>query len=192
MTIKIEIPGEPIAKERAYSVHKDKDGNALPFIRHFNRQENEDVAFKWAVMKYMTENHGGVMSIIETGPIAMGFIFIMPVRKNWPQYKIRDLQRGMTFYHFVKPDTDNLIKFCKDCLQGICYKNDSQVAVYDPPPMKIYGFEPRTIITIRKLPEFEMVKREGYDIPVKPHEANQEGINFDDFINYIGEVNEPI
>jgi len=182
MTIKIEIPGEPIAKARPRFVHKDKNGKALPFIHTFNQQEDAEAAFKWDVIKYMTENNGGVMSIIEDGPIAMGFTFIMPVRKNWPQYKIRDLQRGMTFYHFTKPDTDNLIKFCKDCLQGICYKNDSQVALYDPCPVKIYGFEPRTIIRIRKLPEFEMLKKEGYDTPANTHEANQEGINFDDFL----------
>lgn len=184
--IKIIIPGEPIPKARPRFVHKDKHGNALPFIHTFNQQENEEAAFKWAAMKYMTENNGGVMSIIEDGPIAMGLTFIMPVRKNWPQYKIRDLQRGMTFYHFIKPDLDNCIKFVKDCLQGLCYKNDSQVTVMYPPPLKIYGFEPKTIIRIRTLPEFEMVKREGYDVPVKPHEASQDRVNFDDFINYIG------
>jgi len=154
----IEIPGEPIAKERPYFVSKDRNGKPLPFVKTINRQEDAQTAWKFTAMKFMTESGIG-MYIIENAPIAMGFTFIMPVRKNWPQYKIRDLQRGMTFYHFVKPDLDNLIKFTKDCLQGICYKNDSQVAIYDPPPVKIYGFEPKTIIRIRSLPEFEM-KRE--------------------------------
>ena len=172
----IKIPGEPIAKERPYSVHKDKEGNALPFIRHINRQEGVEAAWKFAALKYMTEN-GGVMSIIADAPIAMGFTFVMPVRKNWPQYKIRDLRRGMTFYHFIKPDTDNLIKFVKDCLQGLCYKNDSQVAVYDPCPVKIYGFEPRTIIRIRVLPEFEMKNGERFAINKPPGDTFWDTIN---------------
>jgi len=155
---KIEIPGEPIKKERPRFAHKDRDGNALPFVRTYNPQEDAEAAYRWKVIKYLNRSGTGVF-IIEDCPIAMGLTYIMPVRKNWAQYKIRDLKRGMTFYHFIKPDLDNLIKFTKDVLEGLCYQNDSQVAMLDPPPVKIYGLEAKTIIRIRTLPKFEMVER---------------------------------
>lgn len=163
-----KVPGPPIPKQRPYFVHKDKNGKALPYVKVINRQEDAEVAFKWAAMKYMTER-GGVASVIEDGPIALGFTFIMPIpRSSWPQYKIRDLRRGMTFYHYGTPDADNLIKFCKDCLQGLCYKNDSQVAVYDPYPVKIYGFNPMTIIRVRSLPECEILEGDRFEINKLP------------------------
>lgn len=154
---KIIIPGEPIAKARHRTVHKDKNGKALDFIHSYNTQEDEEAAYRWAAIQYLTKAGTGLF-IIENCPIAMGLTYIMPVRKNWAKYKIRDLERGMTFYHFKKPDLDNLIKFTKDVLEGLCYHNDSQIAVMDPPPIKIYGLEPKTIIQIRTLPKFEMVE----------------------------------
>ena len=155
---KIEIPGEPIAKARPRFVHKDKNGNALPFIHTYPAQEDEEEAYRWAVIQYLTKAGTGLF-LIEDCPIALGLTYIMPVRKNWPQYKLRDLERGMIFYHYKKPDLDNLVKFTKDVLEGLCYKNDSQVALMDPPPVKFYGFEAKTIIQIRTLPKTEMTER---------------------------------
>jgi len=154
---KIVIPGEPIAKERHRTQHKDKNGKALPYVRFYNPQEDEQEAYRWNVIQYLNRSGTGLF-IIEDCPIAMGLTYIMPVRKNWPQYKIRDLKRGMTFYHYIKPDLDNLIKFTKDVLSGLCYYDDAQIAVMDPPPVKIYGLEAKTIIRIRTLPKFEMTE----------------------------------
>ena len=154
---KIVIPGEPIPQARPKFVHKDRNGNPLPFVKTVNTQEDEQAAYRWDVIQYLTKSGTGLF-LIEDCPIAMGLTYVMPVRKNWAQYKIRDLKRGMVFYHYIKPDLDNLIKFTKDVLSGLCYHDDSQVAVMDPPPIKIYGLEAKTIIQIRTLPKFEMVK----------------------------------
>ena len=90
--------------------------------------------------------------MIDEGPVALGLTFIMPTTKNWPKYKIRDLKRGVIFYHHVKPDLDNLIKFVKDCLSGMVYRDDNQVALMRE-PQKIYGLEPKTIIEVEELVE---------------------------------------
>lgn len=172
---KIEIPGEPIAKERPLFVHKDKNGNALRYVKVVNKQEDEEAAYRWDVIQYLTKSGTGLF-LIEDCPIAMGLTYIMPVRKNWPQYKIRDLGRGMTFYHYIKPDLDNLIKFTKDVLEGLCYYNDAQVAVMDPPPVKIYGFKPKTIIRIRSLPECEMLEGERFEINKLPGDNFFDGL----------------
>lgn len=151
----IIVDGEPIPKARHRTAHKDKNGNALPYVIYYDKQDKEKKAYKEAAHAYLTVNYPAELLMIESGPIAMGLTYIMPVRKSWAQYKLRDLKRGMMFYHFVKPDLDNLIKFTKDVLEGLCYKNDAQISLMDPPPIKIYGLEARTIIKIRTLPEFE-------------------------------------
>lgn len=147
------VYGPPIPEKRPLFVHKDRNGKALPFVKVINRQEDEQAKFKWDAMADLMKSGTGLY-IHEEGPIAMGLTFIMPIPKGWPQYKIRDVGRGVNFYHFSKPDSDNLVKFVMDCLEGICYKNDSQIATMDPAPVKIYGFEPKTIIRIRTLPEY--------------------------------------
>ena len=151
MGFRIEILGQPIPKARPIFVHKDKQGNALPYVKVVNPQVEEEGNFKWAVLQALMDQGG--LKKINTGPVALGLIFVMPITKNWPQYKIRDLKRDVVFYHHVKPDLDNFIKFVKDCLEGLVYHNDSQVALMDPPPRKIYGLEPKTIIELRALNE---------------------------------------
>ena len=129
----IIVDGDPIPKARHRTQHKDRDGNALDFVRSYSTQGKQVEAYRGAVLDYLTRNYPTRLLRIESGPIAIGLTYIMPVRKNWPQYKLRDLKRGMIFYHFIKPDLDNLIKFTKDVLEGLCYKNDAQISLMDPP-----------------------------------------------------------
>lgn len=49
--------------------------------------------------------------------------------------------------HTKKPDLDNLIKFTKDCLNGVAWHDDSQVVEYGA-MKKVYGDEPMTRILI--------------------------------------------
>lgn len=52
------------------------------------------------------------------GALSMELIFYMPRPKSLPK-KIE--------YHVKKPDVDNLAKAVKDAMEGVFYKNDSQV-----------------------------------------------------------------
>ena len=54
------------------------------------------------------------------GPIAMALTFMMPRPKSLPKKVV---------YHIKKPDLDNLAKSCKDAMQGIIYKSDSQIII---------------------------------------------------------------
>lgn len=54
--------------------------------------------------------------------LVLEFHFLQP--KSWSKKK-----REATIYHTVKPDADNLAKTVKDFLNGIAYKDDSQVCI---------------------------------------------------------------
>lgn len=52
----------------------------------------------------------------------------------------------------VRPDLDNYVKACKDGLNGICYKDDSQVVILEA--KKEYakdGFVPGVVVSIEEI-----------------------------------------
>lgn len=55
-------------------------------------------------------------------PVSMHLDFFFKFPKSWSKKKIED-----TKFHVARPDLDNLQKGVKDALNGIAYKDDSQV-----------------------------------------------------------------
>ena len=55
----------------------------------------------------------------------------------------------MPHYCKTRPDIDNYIKFVMDCLNGLVYKDDSQVV--DIYSNKLYATNPQTIIIIKEI-----------------------------------------
>lgn len=78
------------------------------------------------------------------GPIALEVKFYMPV----PKTRFKERRDLFGTYHFVRPDTSNLIKFIEDVAQSILYKDDCIIAKLIAE--KIYG-EPRTEFTFYSL-----------------------------------------
>lgn len=64
---------------------------------------------------------------VVTCPIKFTGIIIMPFNKS---QKKSDIDRGFSM-HITKPDTDNFLKPFQDSLEGILYKNDSQIMWHD-------------------------------------------------------------
>ena len=73
------------------------------------------------------------------GKIKIIAVFFMPIPKSLP---VKDREG----WHSKKPDLDNLIKLCLDSMNGIVFKDDSQVCAIIA--MKGYGDIPRTELTI--------------------------------------------
>ena len=61
------------------------------------------------------------------------------------------LKENAPYHHTSKPDGDNLVKFVMDSLNGIFWKDDSQIAKISI--VKIYSELPRTEISIKELQE---------------------------------------
>ena len=76
------------------------------------------------------------------GPVKLLIVFLMPRPK-------RMAKSASWLYHVKKPDCDNLVKTVCDALNGIAWKDDSQVCRLTAE--KCYSDVPRTTITVETL-----------------------------------------
>ena len=133
--MKITIPGKPIAKKRPRFVRRGK------FVGTYNEQETEEG--KWVLLA-----RSQVDRMLE-GPVIAFFRFLMPMPKSMSK-KHCTLAEAGKYYHTKKPDLDNLVKFAKDCLNEVAWRDDSHVVKITA--SKMYAREPRTEIELRGEP----------------------------------------
>jgi len=133
MEIQITIPGKPIAKKRPRFVRRGK------FVGAYNSQETEEG-------RWILEAKSQISHKWEDGPVIAFMVFLMPIPTSLRGRDIALIDAGK-YYHVKKPDLDNLIKFAKDCLNGIAWRDDSQVIKITS--LKQYSRDPRTVIRLR-------------------------------------------
>ena len=132
--IKITVPGKPVSKLRPRFVRRGK------FVGTYNPQETEEGRFLFEIQRQWKNTP------LE-GPIKLEVLFFMPIPKGTSKKKeIRMVAEEIK--HTKKPDCDNLIKFVKDCLNQVVWKDDSQV--YKIVAEKRYSQHPRTDILIEE------------------------------------------
>jgi Holliday junction resolvase RusA-like endonuclease len=132
--INLIISGTPIAKKRPRFVRR---GN---FVGTYNPQETEEGRFLFEIQKQWKEKP------LE-GPINLKVYFFLPIPKGTSRIKTVKMINGI-IKHTKRPDCDNLIKFVKDCLNTVVWKDDSQIFLINAE--KIYSTEPRTSIFIEE------------------------------------------
>ncbi len=130
--VQIEIPGKPIAKKRPRFARRGK------FVITYNPQQTEESRFLFEIQKQWKRNP------LEN-PIKIVMFFYMPIPKSTYSSKRKLMERGW-IRHTKRPDLDNLVKFAKDCLNGVVYRDDSQV--YAIQAEKRYSDDPKTEILI--------------------------------------------
>jgi len=128
--ISVTIPGNPIAKERARS---------RGFCKPYNPQRREEDHFILLAAGQIRKKAP------KDEPVTLRCVFWMPVPKSYSRTKIRTIDENGGA-HVYKPDTDNLVKFVKDCLNGIAWHDDSQV--WKVECRKLYGSIAKTDIEI--------------------------------------------
>lgn len=135
MTINILIPGAPIAKKRPRFFRRGS------FVGTYNCQDTEEGKWKWEMLRQI-----GEMKPIPSGtPLRLSCIFFMPIPSSMSRKKVE----AVNYRHVKKPDTDNLLKFVKDCGNGVLWADDSQVC--EVSARKQYDPEPRTSIEVEAL-----------------------------------------
>lgn len=68
--------------------------------------------------------------------------------KSWPEKKRNEVIEKME-YPTCRPDLDNLVKAVTDALNGIAYKDDSQIVALTC--RKVYGYKDQTGVRISTL-----------------------------------------
>jgi Holliday junction resolvase RusA-like endonuclease len=129
--MKIIIPGKPIAKARPKFARRGKS------VTTYNPQESEEGKWLTLAIGQITEKL--------SGPIHLEAEFFMPIPESTSAKKRRLMLLG-EIAHIKKPDLDNLIKFCKDCLNGIAWNDDAQVISINA--SKKYGDDAGTVLRI--------------------------------------------
>lgn len=135
------IPGVPIAKKRPRFVRKGS------YVGTYNCQETEEGRFVLSVMDQIrTKGYADALPLPSGTPVNLICAFYMPLPKSAPKRVTEAVRSGETVWHTKTPDLDNLLKFVKDCLNGVVWADDSQVISVEA--YKRYGTEPTTKIWI--------------------------------------------
>lgn len=115
--ISLSIPGKPVAKRRPRFFRKGK------FVGTYNDQKTEEGRFLLEVQKQLGRHAPFA------GPTSIVMCFYLPRPKS--HYRTGkhagQLKNSAPQCHTKRPDLDNLVKFVKDCLNGIAYKDDSRI-----------------------------------------------------------------
>jgi Holliday junction resolvase RusA-like endonuclease len=133
--ITLEVKGKPIAKARPRFARCGK------FVRTYDPQETEESRFLFEVQKQWNRPP------IEM-PVKVRCSFEMPIPKSTSKKKSWAMIKD-EIKHTKKPDISNLIKFIEDCLNGVVWKDDSQIIYLAGG--KFYSEEPKTIIMIEEV-----------------------------------------
>nr|CAB4126378.1 Rus Holliday junction resolvase [uncultured Caudovirales phage] len=132
--IQLDIAGIPIPLNRPRCTKRG-------FV--YDDQKSSKEQYRWQIRAQYRNQ-------LLLGPIALDLTFFMPIPKSTSGIRRREMLNGV-FYHIKKPDLDNLIKFVGDCLNGIVFEDDAQIA--EIKSKKVYADRPGTLIRVHSLNE---------------------------------------
>lgn len=130
----ITIPGEPIAKARP---RMTKHGHTYTPKR--------TVDYERMVQTLFHAEHGNLML---EGPIMLQLDLYFGIPKGRSKAARERMEHGLE-RPCKRPDIDNCMKAVCDALNGIAYKDDSQIVA--AVIQKFWADEPRVVVTIEEL-----------------------------------------
>ena len=154
--IQFEVPGPPLAQKRHRTFRRGQG------VGSYDPSASDKADFLALARDNAPERP------IE-GAVLLGLLFRMPLPKGAPKY-IRKVVEATDKYamseytisvlmdclnegplskvlHTKRPDVDNLVKLVKDALNGIYWKDDSQVQI--TAAIKVNSLRPRTEVLVR-------------------------------------------
>jgi Holliday junction resolvase RusA-like endonuclease len=138
MPIEIRVPGQPQGKGRARFARQGR------FVRAYT--PTKTVAYEGLIAlaaEQVVGNRGQI-----SGPVDLRIAAVFQIPKSWS--KKRRLEASLApEWHTGKPDSDNIMKAVGDGLNGIVWKDDSQIARCSL--SKVYGETPGLLVTVTPL-----------------------------------------
>ncbi len=138
MIYEITIPGTPVAKGR-------------PRIGKYGTYTPKKTAMFESYAGYCWAAEYGHLKPIES-PLDVSIVFYMPIPKSITKKAKEAIEQGKT-KHIKKPDLDNMAKAVLDALNGLAYKDDSQIVSLTL--YKTYSEQPRTEVKIMEVTKDE-------------------------------------
>ena len=131
ITVRFEVPGIPVGKGRPRFFRDKKTGTTGAYTpaktKAFEKVCRMAYAFKCGNVKL----EGPLMLLVRA-------VFATPLKEEWAQARVG------------KPDLDNIVKAICDALNGLAWKDDSQVWMVHAE--KIYGQVSKTVVEISTTP----------------------------------------
>lgn len=138
MTIHVIIPGDPCGKGRPRFT---RTGHAYTPAK--------TRAYEKRIRKLFLDKYGAHFTPLE-GPLEMEILVGFPVPKSASKKRRIEMTWGREC-PTKRPDLSNAVKACEDALNGLAYKDDSQIVSFAA--VKQYLTTPKTEIKIRPLGE---------------------------------------
>ena len=137
MKFRFTVPGEPVGKGRPRVVRRGG------FIQTYTP---EKTASYENLVKLEFQRQGGRM--MKDGPVYMSIMAWYAIPKSVSKRK-REAMIGGLILPTKKPDCDNLAKSIADALNGLAYRDDSQVVSLHV--SKRFGEEPGVSVTLEEV-----------------------------------------
>lgn len=119
--VRVKVPGPPKGKKRHRArIVFPKQGK--PFVHEY--PDPDGVAYEESIAWCARAAMKGKEPL--TGPLEVRVYAMMPVPKSWSQ-KDRDAALTGQILHTSRPDGDNIAKAGSDAMNGIVWKDDSQI-----------------------------------------------------------------
>ena len=143
MIIQLTVPGQPIAKQSAkYRSVRAKSGKSFVMAYTPKKIVNHEVFIKELfAIKYPNFP-------LWEGAVASSVTAYLTIPKSKSK-KQKELMRSGKILPIIRPDEDNIKKPINDALEGLAYKNDSQIVRSSF--SKFYSDNPRTEIIISEI-----------------------------------------
>lgn len=134
-TIEINIPGDPVGKERARSAYLRN--------RTVHYTPKKTRAWQYTAQIFARQAFGSGEPL--TCPISLDIMIVLEIPASWPEWKRRAAVIGQ-IEPTVKPDDDNVEKAVKDAFTGIIWRDDCQVVHCTN--RKLYGLKPTVFVLV--------------------------------------------
>ena len=116
--IRFVVPAVPVAQPR------QRHAIIAGHVRNFTPSDHPVQAFKATVRMAASAAYDGPPL---EGALSMFALFVMPR----PKAKTKKRGGNPRYHHTGRPDVDNLMKSLADSLKGLCWNDDSQIAMSD-------------------------------------------------------------
>jgi Holliday junction resolvase RusA-like endonuclease len=135
----LTIDGIPVAKGRP------RFTRAGGFARTYTPQKTRDAEgmIEWLAINEMKSSNKKII----TNAVIVSIDFLMPIPKSFSKTKQLECLQ-FKIVPTVKPDLDNLAKTVLDAMNGIVYKDDSQIIQLHL--RKGYAEKPCTVVSIKE------------------------------------------